>query len=150
MIGLQETKLDDADSICVKGYQVHDNNRKSLTRHRSGGISILIKNDLAPYVKVLKNNSKLVSWFIISSKVTANKEDLFCGVVYIPPYHSKYAIPDPYLELQNELDRYCLQSKNIILLGDFNSRTAEQADYTIYDEFLCDIQGNNEMYNENV
>ena len=150
LIRLQETKLDDADLICVEGYQVHNNNRKSLARHRSGGITILIKNNLVPNVKVLKNDSKLVSWLIISNKVTTNREDLFCGVVYIPPYHSKYATPDPYLEFQNELDRYCLQSKNIILMGDFNSRTREQADFTINDEFLCDIQGNSEMYNEHV
>ena len=43
MIEIQETKFDDPDPICVERYQVHNNNRKSLTRHRSGGISILLK-----------------------------------------------------------------------------------------------------------
>ena len=36
IIGLQESKLDDTDSI-VKGYQICSKNRRAASRYRSGG-----------------------------------------------------------------------------------------------------------------
>ena len=58
-----------------------------------------------------------------------NNEDLHCGIVYIPPYHSKYAHTDPYLELQNKVDKYMISSHDIILFGDFDSRTSSVDDF---------------------
>ena len=39
------------------------------------------------------------------------------------PYGSKYAHPDPHLELQNEFDRFCADKSNVLLFGGSNSRT---------------------------
>ena len=59
IIGLQESKLDDVDYICVPGYKIYHNNRKAVSRYRSGGITLLVKDELSPFVTVLKNESKL-------------------------------------------------------------------------------------------
>lgn len=78
-----------------------------------------------------------------------NNEHLLCGVVYLPPCGSKYAHPDPYLELQTEYDRYCSDIKNVLLFGDFNSRTASLRDFIISDNFICEFNGTEELYSEN-
>ena len=149
IIGVQESKLDDVDKIQVPGYQVFSNNRKALSRYRSGGITLLVKLEWLPFITVHKFDNKLILWFTISKRITANHEDLHCGVVYIPPYHSKYAHTDPYLELQNEINKYMLNSQNIMLFGDFNSRSSSIDDFVICDDFICDIQGNDELFKEN-
>ena len=150
IIGIQESKLDDVDHIVVDGYQVFSHNRKVLSRYRSGGITLLIKNSIAPFVHIHKRESKLILWFSISKQITLNSEELYCGIVYIPPYHSKYAHTDPYLEMQQEIDRFSSLSKNIMLFGDFNSRSANNPDYVKCDDFICDIQGNDDLYQENL
>ena len=78
-----------------------------------------------------------------------NHEDMHCVVVYIPPYHSKYAHTDPYLELQKKINKYMLNSQNIMLFGDFNARKSSIDYFVICDDFLCDIQGNDELFKEN-
>ena len=74
-----------------------------------------------------------------------NDNDLHCGIVYIPPTRSKFAHVDPYLELQNEIDKYMSRSKNILLFGDFNSRTGKNSDFVICDQFISDLQGNEDL-----
>ena len=49
---------------------------------------------------------------------------------------SKYAHEEPYNELEQEIIRYCINSKNIILMGDFNSRTGQKDDYVPIDSYL--------------
>ena len=41
------------------------------------------------------------------------------------------------------------QSKNILLFGDFDSRCGKNADYIKSDQFICDLQGIEELFLEN-
>ena len=107
IIGLQESTLDDVDVVEIEGFQIFSKNRKASSKYRSGGITLLIKESLAPYISVLKSNSKLILWFLISKKIMLDNADLLCGIVYIPPIGSKYSSRDPYLELQYEYDKFC-------------------------------------------
>jgi hypothetical protein len=140
IICLQETKTDDTDSICVPGYDVHLFNRQKITRYRSGGIAVFVKKEISKYITFDKHsNSNLIKFFKISKEVcnTTSNEDIVCGVVYLPPNGSKFSHNDPYFEMQNEIFRYCNDSKNIILLGDFNSRCGNLSDYTVTDDLIC-------------
>ena len=142
IIGIQESKTDDLDLINIPEYVVYFNNREKISRRKSGGIALLIKSELQPYVKVERNHfSKLVLWFSISHKLMSTESDVYCGVVYIPPVGSRYANEDPFSELYAEMNRYCADSSSIILMGDFNSRTGVQEDIFCSDEFLSDIHG---------
>lgn len=49
-----------------------------------------------------------------------------CGVAYIPPIRTKYAHPDPYLELQTDINKF--DNYNMLLFGDFNTRDADMPD----------------------
>ena len=68
IIGVQETKLDNADCVSVPGYTVGCQNRKTLSRYRSGGTAIFVRNSILPYIKFGKSNSKLIQWFSIQKK----------------------------------------------------------------------------------
>lgn len=150
IICVQESKLDDVDLIKIDGYEVFSHNRKTISRYRSGGITLTVKTGLYPFVKLLKPESKLTLWFTISNKIMLSEDDLYCGIVYIPPIGSKFAYTGPYLEIQNDIDKYTAESKNIFLFGDFNSRTGVACDYVKCDEIISEIQGNNELYLENL
>ncbi|MEW8547740.1 MAG: reverse transcriptase domain-containing protein, partial [Candidatus Thiodiazotropha sp.] len=137
IIALQESKTDETDNIILPGYVYVSNNRFKLSRYRSGGIVLLVKENISKYINTEKvSASKLILWFTISGKITCFNEDIHCGVVYIPPVSSKYAHDEPFTELEREILRYCSDSKHILLMGDFNARTGIKNDYVQADRFL--------------
>lgn len=132
IIGIQESKTDESDNICFAGYNVTYNNRQNLSIRKSGGIVLLVKNDIKKYIKVDTHQcSKLVQWFTISEEISPTSKPINCGIVYVPPYGSKYSHEDPFQELQREILRFCQTSNNMILLGDFNARTGEKKIFKI-------------------
>ena len=139
LIGLQETKTDDADTyIDIPGYKMFFHNRSCLSRYRSDGIVLVVKESLLPYFKIDQSkSSKHVLMFTISHvlfNLNYNSDDIKCGNVYIPPQGTKYAPEDPYLEIQEELYKYTEDNRNILLFWDFNSRCKNLVDLIKSDE----------------
>ena len=64
----------------------------------------------------------MVQWFVISKRLT-KQNDLLCGIIYIPPENSSYSHNEPYYELSEELKVFEERYPNVLLFGDFNSRT---------------------------
>ena len=150
ILAIQESITDDTDDIQIPGYHVFYHNRAKLARRRSGGIALMVKSEISEYVKVDSHkNSKIVLWFTLCRTILQSDNDINFGVVYIPPVNSKYASDDPYSELQREVLRYCPNSNQIILLGDFNSRSGEKPDYVFIDELISEHCGLNELVDEN-
>ena len=79
IICYQETKLDDVDELEIDGYTVNCQNRKKVSRHRSDGMALTVKNSLLKFVKLGKSESKLIKWFTVSKTVTKTEHDIFCG-----------------------------------------------------------------------
>ena len=103
IIGFQETKLDDVDEINIDGYTVICQNRKKISRYRSGGTAIAVKNSLLKFVKFDKSESNLIQWFTVS-KTVKKLSMIFSLQIYIsPPVGTKYASNDPFHEIQNEI-----------------------------------------------
>lgn len=155
IIGVQETKTDDTDTfIEIPGYKLFYHNRNCLSRYRSGGIALIVKENLLPYIKVDQSRpSKLILFFTISKVIygfESHDDDLVCGIVYIPPQGSKYASDDPYLEIQEDIFRYCSDLKHVLLFGDFNSRCKKLPDFVKFDEYISDVHGLQQLYDENV
>ena len=46
LIGVQETKLDDADCLEIPGYTIICHNRQTISRYRSGGTALIAKNSI--------------------------------------------------------------------------------------------------------
>ena len=66
----------------------------------------------------------------------------------MPPYGSKYAHEDPYLEIQTEYNSFSSTYTDIILFGDYNSRTSTLPDFVIADEFISQLQNDDILYDE--
>ena len=149
IIGIQGTKWDDVDIVNIRGYNIFCNNRRKISRYRSGRTALLVKDEIVPYVKVLKNNSKLMQWFSISNKITRTSNDICCGLIYLPPRSSRYSFEDPYLEIQSELNSVSLN--DIILFGNLNSWTANLKfkRLVLVDEFMSHMYDNDILTNEN-
>jgi hypothetical protein len=153
IIGIQESKLDDVDNIHIDGYTIYMHNREHISRYRSGGITLIVKDNLKSAVTVLENSNTLTLWFklkILNPKPDPNLSNTFlsvnCGIVYIPPIRSKYAHTDPYLELQNDIDK--IGNEPLLLFGDFNSRTGDKTDFVLCDDFLLEHFGCDELLTE--
>jgi len=144
IIGLQETKTDITDNIHVPGYITHifHRNKNNLSRYKSGGIALLIKENLNEFIRVDNQRTcSLILLFTISGKLygLSGEDDLKCGIVYVPPIGSKFSVEDPLFEIQSELLRYCGENKHVLLFGDFNSRCGNLVDYTCNEEFITDL-----------
>ncbi|MEW8547163.1 MAG: hypothetical protein AB2693_26935, partial [Candidatus Thiodiazotropha sp.] len=63
LICIQESRLDDLDSVSIPGYKVFSENRTAISRFRSGGITLIVKEVILPYINVIKSESKLTLWF---------------------------------------------------------------------------------------
>ena len=104
------------------------------------------------YYRRQQNTSKLVLLFTVSKRIlgpNTKSDDFSCGVVYIPPYGSRFASADPYTEIQQEILRFCGDSKNVLLFGDFNSRTKDLSDFMEVDGFISDVFGTENLLSEN-
>ena len=89
IIGLLETKMDTDAFLDIPGYKIFYHNRERISRYRSSGIALVVKEDLLPYVKVNATKSSRIILFFTTSKGIYSFEnqntDLTCGIVYIPP-----------------------------------------------------------------
>ena len=96
------------------------------------GLAIFIKHGVFSFVQKVKLKSTSVFWVALGSSI--NSVYFVVGAVYIPGDCSKFADPDDFhficediLTLKNKFE------SPIILMGDFNARTGVRSDF---DQFL--------------
>jgi exonuclease III len=135
IIGLTETKTDDSDEINIPGFVTFMRNRHKLSKIRSGGIIIAVKDSTVKHVKILKTDCKFVSWFKLSKSFVNTPDDIIFGVVYTPPEGSRYSSPDCFSDIEQEILNVANKSKYVYLFGDFNARAGKLHDYYTTDDF---------------
>lgn len=59
-MGLTETKTDDIDKTQIHGFATSIKNRKKLTKTRSSGIMLVVKDDIVKYIKIINRDGKYV------------------------------------------------------------------------------------------
>lgn len=138
IVFLQETHLhENSDEFVLPGFSkpIHYYRQKRGKAWKaSGGISVLIKEELRQHVRCLpKSNSDLV-WLEFKADNDEN-DTLYIASTYIPPENSSYgrdhtgAIWD---RLQSDVDYYATRGK-IIVCGDLNARTGSLEDFITMD-----------------
>ena len=130
IVGLSETKTCIYDEIRMKNFKLVAKHRLNCKR-KSGGIGILINEQIYDSVEVLTNDSEFVSWIKIKGSLFNSTEDVIIGVVYIPPEGSDYSTIDSFNDLETELLSMRNSSKYVYLIGDFNARTGDKQDIFI-------------------
>lgn len=78
IIGLQETKLDLTNAAqFLDGYKLFFKHRKPISKVKSGGIAIAVKQNIQRYINIIDTQSKLVLWFSLSKHLTGQKNDIY-------------------------------------------------------------------------
>lgn len=95
----------------------------------SGGVLVYIKKELGKIIKIVKDRKRNYGlWFKIDKSNLLNEKHLYIGAVYLPPIDSNYALNKPFECIENDICDLS-ENGNYILMGDFNARSAEMADY---------------------
>ena len=87
------------------------------------------KEEYDSFIHPIPTVSSYAFWLRISRELLGLDEDVFCGIVYIPPKNRVYSSVDAFSELENEYLALQRNYKYIFLNGDFNSRTAKDLDF---------------------
>lgn len=142
-VSLMETWLDADYKVNVENYYAFSKcrNKSAKAIRNSGGITVLVKNNLRRGVKFLdKESSEEFVWFKLDKKFFNLQYDVFCCSVYIPPQNSlreKRINIDHFSVLQDKIYNFSKKGK-IILCGDFNARVGNLNDYECDDNFVVD------------
>ncbi|CAG2239766.1 unnamed protein product [Mytilus edulis] len=129
LLCLTETKLDDLDEISFEDFTFHYKNRKTFTSFRSGGIPLGYRSQ-------------------VDRILFRTEDDIIMGIVYIPPENNRYTSENAMSEIEIEFLELQKNSNCIFLLGDFNSRTANEQDFfniSDFEEHLTDFIDVNEF-----
>ncbi len=138
IIVLTETWLSHHIEICGSDFYNYHNLRPlhAKARRASGGISILIRHHLRgkPRNKganIVKESECFV-WLKLDKNILNITNNIFICAVYIPPedstYWNKQHDFDPFQILEQDIITFQEQG-DVILIGDFNARTANKLDY---------------------
>ena len=130
MILVQETWTTQYCQLCLNGYIYHNYPRKSKdpkAKRASGGIGIFIKSDILNIEIVDISKSDNVVWIKIQNVLFC--DDIYVGIVYMPPESSRYAMAKDIFSVLAE-DIFSLSvNGHILLCGDFNARTGLLSDF---------------------
>ena len=134
IVCIVEAKIDknDLESLTeeFENFDIHSNILEQYSQHPRAGILILTKKHLKNFITLFTPKSNLVLFLKIDGKILNSNVDLICGSVYIPPYDSKYYLPEDFQTLQEEiLEIQCKHDCDMILCGDFNAKTLTKPDY---------------------
>jgi hypothetical protein len=144
IIAMKETWTTANSNIDLPGYNhlaSHRTKYGSKGRH-SGGIVIYCKTEIASHVSVIKNDYEDILWLKVNKGMLTNANDVYIATIYFSPNNSSrqdHIDNDLFTTLENDIAFFMDSSPNVILLGDFNARTALRHDYIAFDNNNSDI-----------
>ncbi len=136
ILAIAETKLDRYDKIDLPGYKIYRSDRKNA-RRPSGGVAVLVRNEICKYVKFIETDLDFLLYFVIEKALIGTDQDVLCCVVYIPPENSDYsninmfeAMEEDFINVHND--------EFVCFMGDFNARTKDLSDLLGMDADILD------------
>ena len=87
-------------------------------------------------MSVVEHESDYIMWFKISKQYIQSDEDIFYGVVYVPPSESRFRNTGEFKKFEIEILDMSMSYKYVYLLGDFNARTGCKDDFVTADDYL--------------
>ena len=139
---LTETWGCEEADLSFNGFHVLQLNRvenKFNTRRNSGGIALYVRENFYKYCQLVEKSSDDILWLKIDRSLFHLSHDLYICLCYILPSGSSREalveievldrISEFILKLSNETsDQY-----NVLICGDFNSRTGTEPDFVPFD-----------------
>ena len=151
IIGLNETHCQDGDNILnLEGYTLYQFNRKLKKKRskKSGGLAVLIRNEIKQGVEVIKQYHDYYVWLKLDRNMFSCEKSIYICLVYQPPVSSVYndANSDTSLISLIESDLVNLVNDDYVLvMGDLNGRTGVEYDF-INDDNTIPTQDDVDMY----
>ena len=90
-------------------------------KHTSGGVALLVKNEMKNSVTLLDTECENVVLCRIDASILG--KPVILGSVYIPPENSRYSKIDIFDDIEQEITEANRASHDIVLAGDVNART---------------------------
>ena len=84
IVCIDKTKANNTDNIVLAGFEAFTKHRCELSRFKSGGTSIFVKDDLVNKVKIIDSPNKSCIW--MKGKLYTNNQykKILLGAVYVP------------------------------------------------------------------
>ena len=142
IICLSEIKADAVDCITIEkfandhGYECFCKPRTKVIR-KSGGICVLVREDITKYVREVKSDKEIVQWFTLDRTLFGTDKDILLGNIYLPPSNSPYAYSDMFNDLELSLLELNYTNYYCLIAGDFNAHTLNKTDFTDLEEDLA-------------
>ena len=143
IICLIETHCPFPESINIPNFKTVNIIRPKNKRSNkiSGGMSILVKTEIRPGVKYMDQCNSDFIWLKLCKNFFGLIDDIYLCFMYNPPAYSSYTKSlqyDIFDMLEKDILNYSLKGK-ILLMGDLNSRTAEENDFIQNDHYDCNL-----------
>ena len=90
LIGISESNLTGSETLDFEKFNLLKTKARPNVYKTSGGISVLVKEDIAHLVKYIPSESELVLWVEVDKKLLHTEESIIIGVVYVPCEGSIY------------------------------------------------------------
>ncbi|MEW8547927.1 MAG: reverse transcriptase family protein [Candidatus Thiodiazotropha sp.] len=148
---LVETHIGYDKIVSVDGFHYFPVCRaKSANGRYYGGLAVLTRTNIRPYVSFLKNTSTEYQWLKLDKKFFSFQKDLYLCLAYIPPNQSSYAanMQHDLIDLiENDILMYKTKG-DIMICGDLNARSGSQQDFIsndevdhvpVYDDYNIDV-----------
>ena len=104
-------------------YTVFVQNREKLSRHRSGGVLIAVKDQLAKKVVRVSYPHNFLVVLKCGEDIVGINRKLVIIAAYIPPYGSKYSKVEMFHTLSDVILDFDSSEYAILLCGDLNAHT---------------------------
>ena len=133
---LTETWLNTA--VNINGFHEYYLEHKLATKNNgksgrhSGGIIVAIRKDLKSGMRIVDIQCEYGIWLKIDKTYFKLEKDIYLCAICIPPRSSPYAIKNVFDVLEDQVTTFT--SNEMLLMGDFNARTGNYADYIEHDE----------------
>lgn len=136
---LGETHVGNNENLFIEGFTYFPVCRPISTNGRYyGGLGIFRKNSIKKYIKILPTKSNDYQWIKFEKDFFNLQKDVYLCAAYIPPVNSSYYIKhecDILQSIEKDIILY-KQSGDILLCGDLNARTSNEADTIVGDDSL--------------
>ena len=144
---ITETWTDDCIDISYPDFECFylSRKRRCNSTRNSGGIAVYVRNCFVSDDLLFMKTPDYLLWLKLNGSLLGLRDDLYIGLCYIVPEgSSRYnlidnncydVITDSIAYIHHTTDSQC----NIILCGDFNSRTSTLPDFVQNDSLFCDF-----------
>ena len=143
-INIVSETFSDKNGFHIQGFKCFNairKNKNKKARRNSGGVAVLIKDNLSKFIKFVRTTADHMIWLKISKDLTGYPKDMFLCGAYIPPnqspYYEQFPDCDMFDLLSQDLMRFSKQG-HIMIMGDLNSRIGHKSEIIELDSHPSD------------